>query len=142
VLIPSGTDKLLGTGKWGIGPTAVILKQSGPWTVVLLANHILSFAGKEDRDEVSATFLQPVVAYTTRKATTFSLNSESSYDWVHHQWTVPVNLTVAQLFNAKTFGLGFPVQLQLGYRHYFVSAKGGPENGVRLGIVALFPRNK
>ncbi len=46
-LVPTGTDDLLGTGKWGAGPTAVVLKQMGGWTVGGLANHIWSFAGQE-----------------------------------------------------------------------------------------------
>ena len=48
-LLPTATDDLLGGGKWGAGPTAVALKQSGPWTYGALVNHIWSFAGDEDR---------------------------------------------------------------------------------------------
>jgi hypothetical protein len=48
-LVPTGTDDLLGTGKWGAGPTAVVLKQIDGWTVGALANHIWSFAGDGDR---------------------------------------------------------------------------------------------
>jgi hypothetical protein len=40
LLLPTATEDLLGTEKWGIGPTGVVLKQTGPWTVGLLANHI------------------------------------------------------------------------------------------------------
>jgi hypothetical protein len=139
-LVPTATDKRLGSQKWGIGPTVVVLKQMGPWTAGALANHIWSFAGGADRDNVSATFLQPFISYTTRKATSFTVNSETTYDWVHHQWTVPVNLTVAQLFPPKVTGLSFPIQIQVGYRHYFDTPSLGPNDGVRLGIVLLFPR--
>jgi hypothetical protein len=34
-----------------------VLRQSGPWTVGGLANHIWSVAGDEDRADVNATFL-------------------------------------------------------------------------------------
>jgi hypothetical protein len=140
IYLPTATDKLLGAQKWGAGPTAVALKQMHGWTVGALANHIWSVAGDDDRDDISATFLQPFVSYATPKATTLSLNTESTYDWVHDQWTVPVNVMVAQLFRPKTFGLPFPIQLQLGYRHYFVKPTGGPENGVRFSIIAIFPK--
>ena len=33
VYLPTGTVKLLSAEKWGVGPTAVALTQSGPWTV-------------------------------------------------------------------------------------------------------------
>jgi 4-amino-4-deoxy-L-arabinose transferase-like glycosyltransferase len=32
VLLPTATDNALGTGQWGAGPTAVGLRQVGPWT--------------------------------------------------------------------------------------------------------------
>jgi hypothetical protein len=41
-LLPTATDDALGGEKWGIGPTAVALKQDGPWTYGALANHIES----------------------------------------------------------------------------------------------------
>src|SRR6185295_17149461 len=80
-LYPSATDDLLGSEKWGAGPTIVILKQVGGWTYGILANHIWSFAGDSNRDYVSSTFLQPFISYATKTKTTFSINSESTYDW-------------------------------------------------------------
>ena len=119
--MPTATNKLIGAQKWGAGPTVVMLKQMNGWTVGGLANHIWSFAGNNNRDNISATFMQPFISYTTKKATTFGLNTESTYDWVHKQWTVPVNVTVGQLFPPKKTGLPFPIQITGGYRHYFVS---------------------
>ncbi|HEY4645006.1 MAG TPA: hypothetical protein VIH25_01875, partial [Steroidobacteraceae bacterium] len=57
LLLPTGSDDLLGTEQWGIGPTAVLLKQSGRLTIGALVNHIESVAGDEDRADVSSTFL-------------------------------------------------------------------------------------
>ena len=34
------TDDALGGEKWGLGPTAVALKQRGPWTIGALVNHV------------------------------------------------------------------------------------------------------
>ncbi|EJL58445.1 hypothetical protein PMI09_00155 [Rhizobium sp. CF122] len=86
----------MGSGKWGAGPTAVALKQEGPWTYGMLANHIWSFAGQNNRDDIRSTFLQPFVAYTTPEAWTFTLNTESTYDWEHNEWSVPVNFQVSK----------------------------------------------
>jgi len=90
MLLPTATDDALGAGKWGIGPTAVALKQSGPWTYGGLFNHIQSFAGEGGREDVSATFLQPFVAYVTKTKTTLGLNAESTFDWKADQWSVPL----------------------------------------------------
>src|SRR5690606_35229836 len=78
-LFPTATDDFLGGEKWGAGPTAVVLKQFDGWTIGMLANHIWSFAGDETRNDISSTFLQPFVSYTTKDAWTFTLNTESSY---------------------------------------------------------------
>jgi hypothetical protein len=96
-LLPTATDDLLGGEKWGAGPTIVALKQDGPWTVGLLANHIWSFAGSDERNDISNTFMQPFVSYTTPDAWTFALNTESTYDWQHEEWSVPINFTVSKL---------------------------------------------
>jgi hypothetical protein len=40
LLIPTRSDELLGSEQWGLGPTAVALKQSNGWTRGILANHI------------------------------------------------------------------------------------------------------
>jgi hypothetical protein len=136
LLWPSATDDLLGSEKWGAGPTALALKQENGWTYGVLANHIWSYAGEDDRGEVNATFLQPFVSFTTKKHTTIGLNTESTYDWTSEQWTVPLNLTVGQLFKVG----GAPLQFTVGGRYYVESPEGGPEWGVRAVLTFLFPR--
>jgi hypothetical protein len=136
-LYPSASDKALGGEKWGAGPTALALKQTGPWSVGVLTNHIESFAGDNDRAEISATFLQPFLSYITKTHTTFAINTESTYDWNSEQWSVPVNLTVAQLLRAGPQIL----QLQLGARYWADSPHNGPEGwGLRAGVTFLFPK--
>jgi hypothetical protein len=107
-LIPTGTDSLLTAGKFGLGPTGVALKQEGPWTFGMLFNHVWSVAGWESRPYVSNTFLQPFLAYTTKDAWTFTVNTESTYDWRAENWSVPLNFMLAKLtkivasrFNSK-----------------------------------------
>ncbi len=41
LLLPTASDDLLGGEKWGAGPTGVVLKQAGPWTYGMLANHVV-----------------------------------------------------------------------------------------------------
>jgi hypothetical protein len=135
LLWPSATDDLLGSGKWGAGPTALALKQTGGWTYGILANHLWSYAGEGDRADVNATFVQPFVSFTTKTKTTFGLNAESSYDWNRSQWSVPLNLTVGQLFKVG----GQPMQFTVGGRYYAEGPEGGPEWGVRAVLTLLFP---
>ncbi len=129
-------DRALGAGKWGAGPTVVALKQMGHDTVGLLANHIWSIGGDEDRADVSSTFLQPFFAHTTSSATTFTVNLESTYDWVGEEWTVPANFQITQLVKLD----GQPVSVGGGFKYYAAKPEGGPDWGVRLIFTLLFPR--
>ena len=135
-LLPTGTREVLSAQRWGAGPTAVVLKQAGPWTVGILANHIWSFAGDGDRDDVSATFLQPFVNYTTKRATGFVLNTESTYDWEGEEWSVPLNAGVTQVFKIGSQR----IQIGLLGRWWAETPRGGPDWGFRLPITFLFPR--
>lgn len=136
-LLPTATDDLLGGGKLGLGPTAVVLKQEGPWTVGALANHIWSVTGKGDRSDISATYLQPFISYRTSDAWTFTLNTESTYDWKAEQWSVPVNFQVSKLVK---FGVQ-PVSLSAGARYWASAPENGPHGwGVRVGLSFLFPK--
>ena len=136
-LLPTGTDDLLGTGKFGLGPTAVALKQSGGFTFGFLANHIWSVAGEGSRPDISSTFLQPFVSYTTSDAWTFGLNTESSYDWKGEDWAVPINFQVSKLVK---FG-NQPVSFTAGARYWATSPENGPDGwGFRLAMTMLFPK--
>ena len=135
-LLPTGTDPLLTTDKWGAGPTAVGLVQSGPWTYGALANHLWSFAGDDRRADVNATFLQPFMSYTTPDAFTFTLQTETTYDWESEEWQVPVNFIVSKL---TTIGQQ-PVSFAVGIKYNVESMSGGPEGwGARFATTFLFP---
>lgn len=137
-LLPTATDRALGGEKWGIGPTVVVLKQSGKLTTGVLANQIWSVAGADDRAKVSRGFLQPFTSYTTEKATTIGLNAEISYDWRSDQATVPINATLSQLV---TLG-SQPVQIGGGFRYYVEAPPQGPDWGLRFNLTFLFPTGK
>jgi hypothetical protein len=135
--LPTATDDVLGGERWGLGPTAVALRQSGPWTVGFLANHIWSVAGDSDRSDINATFLQPFVSYITKTKTTIGLNTEATYDWVTEQWSVPVIAQVAQLFKIGPQIL----QLAVGAKYWAESPDNGPEGwGLRVQLTFLFPK--
>jgi hypothetical protein len=149
LLYPTATDSALGASRWAAGPTFVVLQQSKGFTYGVLANHLWSYAqtgshgGSDAGDpsdgsgaEVNATFLQPFVSYTTKSFTTYGLNTESTYDWSHSQWSVPLNASVSQLLKIG----GAPVQFQLGAKYYAEGPKGGPDWGLRFAVTFLFPK--
>jgi hypothetical protein len=134
--IPTATDDVLGEEKWGAGPTAVVLKQEGPVTFGALVYQVWSFAGEEDRADISRSFVQPFVSYTTKTFTSFGLNAESTYDWENEQWTVPINAYVQQMLKVGNQ----PITVQLGYRYYAEGPSEAPDWGLRFQISFLFPK--
>ena len=136
LLAPTASDDLLGSEKWGTGPTVVVLKQTpNGWTYGALANHVWSFAGDDERPDVSSTFLQPFLAKGLGLGRTLSVNFESSYDWKAEQWTVPLNLGYS-----KVARIGDQlVSYQGGIRYYFDAPDGGAEWGLRFTFTLLRP---
>lgn len=136
-LLPTGSDDLLSGKKWGAGPTAVLLKQNGPWTIGFLGNHVWSFAGSDDRSDVSSTFLQPFVSYTTPKAITYAFNTESTYDWETEQWSVPLNFTVARMTRVGQQLVSFTG----GVGYYAESTASGADGWkLRAVVTLLYPK--
>jgi hypothetical protein len=132
--LPTGDDGLT-TDKFSIGPTAVALKQEDGWTYGGLFNQLWSVSGDDDAEDVSSLFLQPFVAFTTKSLTTFSINTESTYDWKAEEWTIPINAQVSQLVKLGEQ----PLSLLAGYRYYADTPSGGPDWGLRLQVTFLFP---
>jgi hypothetical protein len=136
-LLPTATDSLLGGEKWGVGPSMVVLRVQGPWTYGMLANQLWSFAGEDDRADLSNTFMQPFVAYTTPTAWTFSVQSETNYNWTAEQWSVPVNVAATKLVKIGKL----PVSLQAGVGYWAESPDSGPEEfRFRLQATLVFPK--
>lgn len=135
-LLPTATDGI-STNQWGAGITGVALVQKHGWTVGGLANHIWSVTGNSANGDISATFLQPFISYTTPKATSFTLNTESTYDWENEQWSVPINAMVGQVVKVGKL----PVQFTLGARYWAEAPQDGPDGfGARFQVTLLFPK--
>lgn len=137
--MPTATDALLGTRKWGAGPTAVALVQKKEWTVGVLANQLWTFDGSETNKDnvINKSFIQPWATYELGKGRSVSVTTQSSYDWINRQWTVPLNIGYAQVVN---FGKQ-PVQIQVGGIYMLVAPTGAPKWGLQATLTFLFPEN-
>jgi len=138
-LYPTGTNVLLDTGTFSVGPTVVVLKQVGELTVGALMNQLWSVVISEDRKSVSQMFLQPFVAYTTKTHTTFTLSTESTANWNNTpgdaKWTVPLIFQISQILKIGKQ----PISLQIGGKYYADSPRYGPDWGVRFALTLLYP---
>jgi hypothetical protein len=135
-LWPTATADALGSGKFGMGPTGVVLRQDGPWTYGVLANQIWSYAGDDYRTAVNSLYMQPFIAYTFPTYTSIGINTETTYGWENHQTSIPINLTLTQILKLA----GQPISLQVGPRYYAKTVPGGPYWGLRFTFTLLLPK--
>jgi hypothetical protein len=136
LLLPTATEDLFGADQWGLGPTAVALKQSGSWTYGILVNHISSVSGNDDRPDVNSTYLQPFLSRSAGGGVTHSVNFEGSYDHDTEDWTLPLNVSrsrVTRLGNQL-------VSLGIGLKIYVDAPESAPQWGIRSTITLLYPK--
>lgn len=139
VLIPTSTNDFLGAGKWAVGPTLVVLKQTGPWTAGLLANQLWQLGGKATPEEptlVNSMYLQPFVARAYKGGFSWVFNTEFTRNWAAGNSVGAVNLTFAQV--AKV--LGQLVQFGIGPKYWYGNAPVRARWGIRVNLVFLWPK--
>lgn len=137
VLVPTATNSAFASKQLGLGPTVVVLKQQKGWTVGALWNHIWRIAGGSDRQKVNSDFIQPFLSYSTKDGWSYTVNTESTYDWTGNAWGVPIHFQVAKIVR---FGKQ-PVSLGGAVRCWATSPSGGPEGcGLRIVVTGIFPK--
>ena len=135
ISVPTGTDELLGTGKFSIGPSAVALVQKGSFTFGALVNHVWSLFGDSDRADVNATYIQPFLANNFTGGYAVSANYESLYSWEGKTSNGTINLV-----GSRVMKLGNQLsQLFVGPR-FPVGDGNNASWGIRAGITLLFPK--
>jgi hypothetical protein len=135
--LPTGSDDLLTSDKWGLGPTAVVLTQRGPWTIGVLTNHLWSVAGEDDRADVDNTFVEQFIVYTTPKGMSFTSIIDFNKDWEGDQsWT-----SIA-LGATKVTRLGKQMISYGGFLKYWVNDTNTTPEGIsfRAQLTLLFPK--
>jgi hypothetical protein len=136
-LVPVATNDLLGSKKFGIGPTAVALKQTHGITFGALVNQIWSIAGDENRSDINQLFLQPFFAYNWKTGAGVGLNFEITQNWQASTTTVWLNPIV----NGVTSLGKQKLQLAIGPRFNLAAPTGGKADwGWRAAVVFLFPK--
>lgn len=100
VMMPTATDDRLGSDKWGLGPSVILLGMPGNWVIGALANNIWSVGGSGDQD-VNFFFTQAFANYNLSdgwylvSAPIITSNWEASDG---NKWTVPVGGGVGKIF--------------------------------------------
>jgi len=137
---PTNGSERLGNDRWGLGPTAVVLRleKGSPWVYGALVNNVWSVGGGSD-PTYNNFLLQPFVNYNlpdgvyinTAPIITANWKAESS-----QRWTVPLGAGVGKIFH---FGR-LPVNMQLGAYYNVIAPDNGPDWTIRFQIQFMFPK--
>ncbi len=137
-LLPSATNPILGQGKWGVGPSIVLLTQPGHWTLGVLVNNIFSFAGESSRPAVNQMLLQYFINYNLKKGYFITWQPTLTANWevTSGRWLVPYGGGIGRIMK-----LGFqPVSITAQFYGNPVRPAGTSPWGMRLQIAFLFPK--
>ncbi len=136
-LIPTATNDWLGSKKFGLGPTAILLKQTNGWTYGGLINQVWSVAGSEDGTDVNQMYLQPFVTYNWKTGTGLTVNTELTHYWNTSQTNAFVNIMAGGILK---FGKQI-IQAQVGPRIQVAATDGNQAAfGVRTALIFVFPK--
>jgi hypothetical protein len=139
-LLPTATRTgILGQGKFGIGPTAVVLVQPGKWTFGFLINNVWSVAGHSDLPDVNQFLLQYFINYNLPKGYYLTWQPTITANWEATsggRWVVPLGGGIGRIMRLGAQ----PVNLGLQFYGNAVHPPGGSPWSMRLQIAFLYPK--
>lgn len=136
---PTATSKVLGQGKFSMGPSFVALAQPGHWTLGALINNAWSVAGSGSRPDVNQMLLQYFINYNLKKGWYLAMQPIVTANWKASDgnvWTVPVGGGIGRIMK-----LGFqPVNISAQFYGNAVHPVSGSPWSMRLQMAFLFPK--
>ncbi len=139
IMLDTASDDKLGTGKWSAGPMALAFHVGEKWIYGAVVQQWWSFAGDDDREDVSLMDLQYVLRYRASPTTNIGFGPNIRANWKadkENRWTVPVGIGGDVLVKAG------PLPVKLGAELYYYVEKPddfGPEWQLRIMVSPVLP---
>ena len=137
--LPTHNDKVLGNDRWGLGPSAVVLRIQGHWVYGALANNVWSVSSSHSDPSYNKFLLQPFINYNFPGGLYLSSAPIITADWKADsgdRWTVPLGGGVGKIVR---FGK-LPVNLQTQVFRNVEKPEFGPNWTLRLQAQLMFPK--
>jgi len=140
VQLPTTSSSELGSYRWGLGPTFVMLKmeKGNPWVYGFLVNNVWS-VGTGAGGSYNNFLLQPFVNYNFPDGTYLSSSPVITANWKadsSNQWTVPLGIALGHIFHLGKL----PVNAQIGGYYNVVRPDFGPNWQIRAQVQFMFPK--
>ena len=139
ITLPTANDDQLGAGKWSGGVSGVLLKQPKWGSMGLLARQLWSFAGDEDRRDVSQLLLEPFLNYNLDKGWFLITDIVATANWEadsSNQWTIPLGGGFGRVFKVGNQA----INSRLEYYYNVERPQGAPKYQLMFTWQFLYPK--
>lgn len=138
-IFPTASDDRLGSEKYSGGPAGMIGYLGKEWTIGILGQQWVSFAGSDDRNSVSKLNLQYFIIRQLPNMWQVSMSPNIVANWEapsDNRWTVPIGLGVS-----KTMFMGkMPVRWGIEVQKSIIQPNAfGMDWNIRLSITPVIP---
>jgi hypothetical protein len=138
LLLPTATKAALGSEKFSAGPAVAAVYTTQRWVVGVVAQNLWSFAGDNDRSDIHAMTLRPLVNYNLPHGWYLTTSPSFLANWEaddSDRWLVPVGGGLG-----KVFRLG-EQRLSSTLESYYHAERPeiGPEWQLRVQLSLLYP---
>jgi hypothetical protein len=140
VQVPTTSDSALGSYRWGLGPTFVVLKlePGDPWVYGVLVNNVWS-VGSGAGGSYNAMVVQPFVNYNFAGGTYLTTSPVVTANWKADsgdRWTLPLGGGVGHIFHLGRL----PVNAQIGGYYNAVRPDLAANWQIRAQVQLMFPK--
>ncbi|WP_052444594.1 hypothetical protein [Flammeovirga sp. OC4] len=114
--MPTASNEMLGTGKWGAGAAFVMVYQTPNWTFDMVVRQTFSFGGDAQRNDVHSFVCQALAAYGLGNGWVINTFPTITANWnaeAGQKWTVPLGGG----FNKLVF-IGGKIPMNIGAQYY------------------------
>ncbi|MBS7255066.1 hypothetical protein [Flavobacterium branchiicola] len=137
-LVPIATETYLGTEKFGLGPSLLIMHQAHGLSIGFIANQIWSVAGNSDRADVNQFYTQMFLSYSYKSGASLGVNAEVTQNWEGNTTLISLNPTIGGITKFGKQAVQFSVQPLIpivGHQNI------KPDWGLRAVVTFVFPES-
>jgi hypothetical protein len=137
--LPTATDEALGSKKWYVGPSLLLMTQPTGWTLGIVLQNTWSFAGPSDASAINLFYSQLIITKNLKSGWYIASQPIMTANWEaadSQQWTVPVGAGVGRVTHIGKQH----INAQVAYYNNIVTPDNGGDWELRFQFTLMFPK--